>query len=234
MPTSISCIIPVFNGEAFVGEALDSIFAQTLLPAEVIVVDDGSGDGTADVVRRFGGRVRYLRQENAGPAAARNRGVEAASGGLITFLDADDVWLEEKLARQAQIFAKRPELEILLTHVRNFWVEELRAEEESMQDHPLTAPALPGYVTQAMMARRHVFDTIGPFNEDLRVGEDTDWFLRAFDRGAFLDVLPDVLVLRRFHEGNLSRQRAAIRDQLVDAVARSLRRRRSQPPKAQS
>jgi len=230
VPAAISCIVPVFNGEAFIGEALESVFAQTLLPAEVIVVDDGSSDRTADVVRRFGKRVRYLRQQNAGPAAARNRGIEAASGELIAFLDADDLWLEEKLARQAQRFARRPELEISLTHVRNFWVAELRAEEERMQDHPLATSALPGYVTQAMMARRRVFETVGPFDEKLRVGEDTDWFLRASDCGAVLEVLPDVLVRRRFHEGNLSRQRAAIRDHLVDAVARSLRRRRSEVP----
>lgn len=226
-PASISCIIPVFNGEAFLWDALESVFAQSLPPGEVIVVDDGSIDATAEVVRRFGDRIRYFRQENAGPAAARNRGVEMASGELVAFLDADDIWLEQKLARQAQRFAERPDLEISITHVRNFWVAELRAEEERMQDHPLAASALPGYVPQAMMVRRHVFETVGLFNEDLRVGEDSDWFLRASDCGAVLEVLPDVLVQRRFHQQNLSRQRRAVRDHLVDAVARSLRRRRS-------
>lgn len=227
MRHAVSCIIPVFNGEAYLGEALESVFTQTLLPAEVIVVDDGSTDGTRDVIDRFGGRIRYVRQDNRGPAAARNHGIALATGPLLAFLDADDLWLPPKLDRQAQRFAERNDLQVSVTQVRNFWIEELRAEAEAMHDHRLAAAALPGYVPQTMLARRDVFARVGPFDERLRIGEDTDWFLRATDLGTVMELLPEVLVRRRLHRTNLSRSDAELQNNLADAVWRSLQRRRA-------
>src|SRR5215469_8348389 len=96
----VSCIVPVFNGEQYLAEALDSILTQTYRPLEIIVADDGSTDGTAAVVARYGNRVRYLFQPNAGTAAACNLGIKAAQGDFIGFLAADDLWHPEKLARQ--------------------------------------------------------------------------------------------------------------------------------------
>src|SRR5690242_14976762 len=102
---SVSVIIPTYNRARFVGEAVASALAQTLPPLEVIVVDDGSTDDTADVVARLNDpRVVYLRQENAGPATARNTGVEAARGDLIALLDSDDRWLPRKLELQVPLF----------------------------------------------------------------------------------------------------------------------------------
>src|SRR5690242_4967891 len=95
---TVTCIVPVFNGERYLGEALDSIFAQGHQPLEVLVVDDGSTDGSAAVAKSYGDRVRYFFQPNAGPAAARNLGLEAARGEFIAFLDADDLWHRDKLA----------------------------------------------------------------------------------------------------------------------------------------
>ena len=228
MPAAISCIIPVFNGEAFLGEALASVFAQTLLPAEVIVVDDGSTDGTRDVVDRFGERIRYVYQDNKGPAAARNKGIALATGSLLAFLDADDLWLPQKLARQVRRFAERGDLQVSVTQVRNFWIEELRAEANAMLDHRLAAVALPGYVPQTMLARREVFARVGPFDERLRIGEDTDWFLRATDLGIVMELIPEVLVRRRLHHTNLTRSGGELRSNLTDAVWRSLQRRRAE------
>src|ERR687893_681850 len=96
----VSCIVPVFNGERYLQAALDSIFAQTYRSLEVLVVDDGSTDNTAAIVGSYGDRVRYLQQDNHGPSAARNRGIEAATCEFIAFLDADDLWHAEKLERQ--------------------------------------------------------------------------------------------------------------------------------------
>ncbi len=227
MPAAISCIIPVFNGEAFLGEALASVFAQTLLPAEVIVVDDGSTDGTRDVVDRFGERIRYVYQDNKGPAAARNKGIALATGSLLAFLDADDLWLPQKLARQVRRFAERGDLQVSVTQVRNFWIEELRAEAEAMRDHPLAAAALPGYVPQTMLARCEVFAHVGRFDETLRIGEDTDWFLRVADLGTAVELLPEVLVMRRLHRTNLTRAGNVLQSNLANAVWRSLQRRRA-------
>ncbi len=104
----ISVVIPAMNAEAFVGRAIDSALAQTLAPREIIVVDDGSTDGTRQVVQRYGERVRYLQQDNQGASAARNTGIRAASGEWIAFLDADDEWLPERLALQVRLLEENP------------------------------------------------------------------------------------------------------------------------------
>jgi glycosyltransferase involved in cell wall biosynthesis len=222
----ISCVIPVFNGARFLSEALASVYAQTVAPFEIIVVDDGSSDATPEVAERHRERITYLCQENAGPAAARNRGIALAKGELIAFLDADDLWLADKLERQTARFAARPELEIAITHLRNFWIPELRAEQEALRDHCISRPAIPGYLIQTMLARRAVFDRVGLFDPGLRIAEDTDWFARARDRGAVLELLPEVLVRRRLHHGNTSRDTPLMMNNLVDAVWGSLQRRR--------
>ena len=223
---AISCVIPVFNGARFLAEALDSVLAQTLAPAEIIVVDDGSTDATPAVAAAYGERITYIRQANAGPAAARNCGIALAQSEMIAFLDADDLWLADKLERQTARFAARPELEISITHVRNFWIPELRAEEEAHRGQGIARPAIPGYVAQTTLARRAVFDTVGMFDPQRRVSEDTDWFARATDRGAVLELLSDVLVLRRLHHDNISRNISLLREGVVDAVWSTLQRRR--------
>jgi len=106
----ISCIVPVFNGERYLGEALDSILGQTHRPLEIIVADDGSTDRTATVAAGYGDQIRYLYQPNAGTASACNLGLGAARGGFIAFLAADDLWHPEKLMRQMVRFRERPEL----------------------------------------------------------------------------------------------------------------------------
>jgi len=222
----VSCIVPVFNGERYLGEALDSILAQTYCPLEVAVVDDGSTDGTAAVVASYGDRVSYLRQPNAGPAAARNRGLGAARGELIAFLDADDLWHPEKLARQMARFEARPELEFCVAHVQNFWVPELRDEGERFRNHRRGQP-LPGYCCDALVARRVLFEKVGLFDPGLPHADYTDWFVRAAEHGAISELLPEVLVYRRLHQTNLSRSHAATsREQYLRFLKASLDRRR--------
>jgi glycosyltransferase involved in cell wall biosynthesis len=225
MKPLVSCIVPVFNGERYLAEALDSILAQTYRPLEVIVVDDGSTDGTAHIVAGYGERISYLRQANAGPGAARNRGLDAAAGAYVAFLDADDLWHKEKLARQMARFEARPELELCLSHLQHFWEPEMKDEENRLRDHRFSKP-LPAYAIQAMLARRTLFDAVGRFDPSLRMGEDIDWFLRAADRGTVTEMLPDVLTFRRMHEFNMSRDQATVFDVLPRIFKASLDRRR--------
>ncbi len=96
----ISCIVVVYNGERFIAAALDSVRAQSWRPIEIIVADDGSTDRTAEIVAGYGDEVRFVTEETAGPAATRNLGLAAATGEYVAFLDGDDLWHEEKLARQ--------------------------------------------------------------------------------------------------------------------------------------
>src|SRR5262245_53826716 len=105
----VSVVIPAFDAEAFLAETVESVLRQTWRRREVIVVDDGSTDGTPGVVRRFGDAVRYLRQENRGGGAARNAGASAARGDLVSFLDHDDLWAPETLERQVDVLRRRPE-----------------------------------------------------------------------------------------------------------------------------
>jgi glycosyltransferase involved in cell wall biosynthesis len=220
----ISCIVPVYNGELYLREAIDSILAQTYRPLEVIVIDDGSTDGTADVAASYGDRLRYESQPNSGPAAARNRGIGLARGAFIAFQDADDVWHRDKLQRQMKRFEARPELELGITHLQNFWIPELEQEAERFREHRLARP-LPGYVPTAVLARKSLFARIGLFDPALRLSEDTDWFLRAIEQRVVIDILPDVLAYRRWHRTNLSRQSRPI---LPQAIKASLDRRRRQ------
>ena len=223
----ISCIVPVFNGERYLKEALDSIRAQTYRPLEIIVADDGSTDGTAAVVAGYGGQIRYLAQSNAGTAAARNLGLGAARGEFVAFLDADDLWHPEKLARQMARFQARPDLDLCVTYVRNFWTPELIEEARRYKHHPRLAQALPGYITSALLAPGALFDSVGKFNTALQHADDAEWFLRAAENGAVMELLPDVLVHRRLHLANLSRRLAgANRDEYVRLIKASLNRRR--------
>lgn len=228
MSDLVSCIVAVFNGEKFLKDAIDSILEQSYQPIEVIVIDDGSTDGTAAIVESYGKRVRYKYQDNAGPGAARNLGIRLAEGEFVAFLDADDRWHPEKLALQMARFQERPELEMCVTHAQNFWAEELEAEKVKFQDHRLSKPA-PCYLTQALLARRSLFDNLGYFAADYRHIHDSEWFFRANEQGIESELLPDVLVYRRLHEGNRSRNLAASsRDEYLQLIKASLDRRRSE------
>jgi len=198
-PPRISCIVPVYNGEKYLVEALESIFRQTLAAFEVIVVDDGSTDSTPSVASRDP-RVKYLRQANAGPSAARNHGIRESRGELLAFLDADDLWHPEKLERQAASFAARPELDISLTHARNFWAPEVRDEEERFGG--ARVGVLPA---QSMMARRRVFDRVGLFDVSMVHREVPGWLVHAKHQGVVIETLAEVLCDRRIHESNRSR-----------------------------
>jgi glycosyltransferase involved in cell wall biosynthesis len=200
----ISCIVPVFNGERYLGETLDSILGQTYQPLEIIVVDDGSTDGTAAVASNYENRIRYFFQSNAGPTAARNLGLDVAQGEFVAFLDSDDLWHKEKLARQMARFEKRSELALCVTMVQNFWSPEMHKKKQNFRGRRLSTP-VPGYSAVTLLARRILFETVGKFNKSLQHSADTDWFLRVIEEGAVIELLPDILVYRRLHENNRSR-----------------------------
>jgi glycosyltransferase involved in cell wall biosynthesis len=226
MTALISCIVPVYNGEEYLAEAIDSILKQSYRPFEIIIVDDGSTDATATVAERYNKQIRYLTQRNAGPAAARNRGIDAATGEFVAFLDADDLWHPGKLERQIACFQESDALDYCISYVQNFWIPELIAEENNFRDHRMSKP-LPGYVTGTLLARRDFFNAVGQFNSAMEHADDTEWFLRANEHGAGVKLLPDVLLYRRLHYTNLSRVKASnSRDEYLRVVKAALDRRR--------
>ena len=227
MTAHVSCIIPVFNGARYLRETLDSVVRQTHPPAEIIVVDDGSTDDSVAVARQFGSRVTVISQANAGHAAARNRGIAAARGEFVAFVDADDLWTDEKIERQLARFAARPELGASFAHLQNFWSPEVAEAERSGGDD-VTRP-VPGYSSVTMLARRELFTTtVGPLDETLSHGNDRDWFCRAAEKGVVLEMLPEVLVHRRLHATNRSSALGATsRSEYLRILKASLDRRRS-------
>ena len=228
----ITCIIPVLNGERFLKEALDNIFEQSYRPLEVIVVDDGSTDGTKAVATAFGDKVRYLRQANSGPWVARNFGIKAAKGEFVAFLDADDLWHEEKLSRHMARFQERPELDVSVCMIQNFWVSELLQEELKFKDDRRSKP-IPGYVCPGMVARRSQFEHVGLFDQGLQHAAATDWFLRADRNGTVVELLPEVLVYRRIHQLNRSRVHASnSQDEYLNILQTYIKERRQGKEKA--
>lgn len=226
----VSCVIPVYNGERFLGEAIDSVLAQTQCRLQVVVVDDGSTDGTAQLVKAYGNAVEYTWQPNAGPASALHRGFPLARGEFVASLDADDLWLPSKIAQQLGQFAERAELGISLTHIKNFWDPEVAEEEQRLRDHPRAKP-LPGYTFGTMLAKQNVLADVGLPDPTRQHGYAAEWFMRVRDRRIGIRVLPDVLVLRRLHRANRSRQRAAVsRDNFLDLLRDRLDRQRGRSP----
>jgi glycosyltransferase involved in cell wall biosynthesis len=222
----VSCVVAAFNSARYVEEAIRSVLAQTHRPIEVVVVDDGSEDGTPDLAAAFGDPVRVVEQQNAGPAATRNRGVHEARGEFVAFLDADDLWHPEKLARQLARFEARPGLQASIAHVRNFWEEGQEELAEHYRDHRRMG-AMPGYATTTLLARRPVFDTVGELDTSLWFADAVDWFVRARELGVEVELLPDVLTFHRLHPDNLTRRRSrASEDEFLTIVKGLLDRRR--------
>ena len=228
MSALISCIIPVFNGELYVREAIGSVLAQEHRPLELIVVDDGSTDGTANVVASCGPEVRYLFQRNMGPTAARNRGLASARGEIIAFLDADDLWHDQKLDRQLAVLAERPEVDVCLTHVRLFWEKELHAEETRYRQEERTEAA--GGAGSTMLMRRRAFEVAGDFLPDRPHSGLVEWFGRARAHGVIVHMIQEVLVSRRMHAASISRiGRSDSHAEMFDLIKRRIDRHREAP-----
>jgi glycosyltransferase involved in cell wall biosynthesis len=222
---AISVVIPVFNGALYIAEALASIAGQSVSASEIIVIDDGSTDGTAGAVRAASdGRVHYVRQDRAGAAAARNRGAALASGTLLAFLDADDLWLEDKLRRQLACLA-RDDVEMAFCLIDEFISPDLDAD-AAARLRP-RAGLLQGVAASTLLIARRDFERVGGFDPQLGVGEFVDWYDRACALGLRSLVAPELLCRRRLHLTNQGRSNHAQRGQYAEVAKRLLDRRRA-------
>ncbi len=194
---TVSVVIPTYNRAATLPRAIDSVLAQTLPPDEIVVVDDGSTDNTAAVLARYGDRLRCVRQANAGVSAARNRGIEEATGEWIAFLDSDDEWLPHKLADQVAILRGHPELRwcvcpsIRVTEARDTAIHLHRADirEIAAQGYLgsfFTVRSKGLFYTPGVMVHRSVFSRVGVFDSSIAYLEDYElWCRIAFQYPAF-------------------------------------------------
>ena len=201
----ITVIIPTYNCDRYILEAIESVFIQDDCHYEVVVIDDGSTDSTSEVLEPLQNRIRYLKQENQGVAAARNQGIAQAKGNLVAFLDADDYFFPGKLAKQAAIFAQKPDIGI----VHSGWqrVDSLgnklldirpwsKISELDLASWLLWKPVLPS----AMMFRREWLEYVGGFDPRFPPAEDTDLVLRMALKGCKAAWLKEVTVCYRQHE----------------------------------
>ena len=219
----VSVIIPVYNEERYLAATIRSALAQSYRPMEIIVIDDGSEDGSAEIARRFSA-VRYVYQKNQGLPAARNAGIEHAQGEFIAYLDADDLWMPEKLTLQVRLLRERPELGYVFTRQRIFL--DAGVERPSWLKPELLEEDTVAYVPSALLARRTVFEQVGKFDPHFDLGDDSDWFFRAHDAGIPMDVVPQVLLHKRVHNANMTRLAEQSQPQLLEVVRASIQRKR--------
>lgn len=204
----VSAIIPTYNRAHIVCESVESALQQTYANVEVIVVDDGSTDGTAERLRPYGDRIRFVAQANAGPAAARNRGIAMARGEMIAFLDSDDLWLPSKIERQVALMQRAgPSAPCCLTNIMMQWNSGDRA---SFDIALLRPPAQEGLwvnvdevlatrfvlFNQGVMIRRKVLERIGGFDESIRYLEDYELPLRLSLEGPWAFIAEPLVIWR--------------------------------------
>jgi len=186
----ISVIIPTYNRRGFLESAIDSVLAQSFCGYELIVVDDGSTDDTPALIRGYGSALIYIKQDNRGPSAARNRGIKASRGALIAFLDSDDRWHPEKLLLQGEAMEGEPGY--LISHTGEVWYRNGELLQQKKKHKILSGDIFKRSLSMCMVsmstviARRELFDYVGFFDEALPCCEDYDFWLRASLRYPFL------------------------------------------------
>jgi glycosyltransferase involved in cell wall biosynthesis len=223
----ISVIIPVYNGELYLAEAINSVINQNYQPLEIIVIDDGSTDKTAEIVNSFGSVLTYFYQENMGTAAARNYGISKAKGDYFAFLDADDLWVENKLKIQLEIFTNNPEVELVFGQVQQFYSPEL--DETTKQKIYCNQELMTGYIPSAMMVKREAFFRVGEFDTQWKAAEFPNWYIRATELQLNIINPPLLVAKRRLHKMNKGiQQRDDSRIDYVRMLKASLDRRRTE------
>ena len=223
----VSVVIPVFNGARFIGDAVEAVVGQGYPSTEIIVVDDGSTDDTGAVVRALPHPVSYVAQPNAGPAAARNRGIEAARGDVLAFLDVDDLWPAGTLEALVDELVDDPLLDLVQGHAQNM---ERDPASGAYEYRGSPTESFPYSITSAVY-RRRAFERVGLFDATLRYGEDMDWFRRARELAIPMRRLERTTLLVRLHDDNMTRDLTPVELGLFEVLRRAVGRKTGGPPK---
>lgn len=217
----VSVVMPAFDEESFIAEALRSVLAQTYRPVEIIVVDDGSSDRTAEIATEHA--VGVCRQPHGGPAAARNAGLAVARGAYWAIFDADDVMPPQRLSNQVAYLDEHPEAGMVLGLAEAFVTP---GEPRPAHFNPVWDDGPYRGHWGTMLARRSVLDVVGPFNDALALGEDVEWMARANDAGVHAGQLDQVCLRYRIHRGQTSSDPRANRLATLRVLRASVHRRR--------
>jgi len=222
----ISVIIPYYNAGRFIEQALASIRAQHYTPIEIILIDDGSTDGIAEHIKTFGNDIIFIQQTNKGPAAARNAGIMRATGDILAFLDADDLWPEGKLTQQVEQLRSDSQLGLVTGHIR--WTVIDGTEDQYMVTRWGNPQANVNLGAGIMW--RSTWDTVGPLDETLRIGEDSDWFMRLQEKKIPTKTLDEVTLIYQLHNQNQNPERTPYDKHVMTVLKRSIDRRKSKQP----
>lgn len=231
---TISVVIPAYNAGRFIGDAVESVRRQGSAIREIIIVDDGSTDNTGEVVASLGSDVRYIHQENAGPSAARNLGIELAGAPFIAFLDADDVWVQNKIAEQMASFQAYPDVGLVASDMAEIDIDGAMITPSVLEAHNLlnffqrldgtpVPHALRKLVeknfipTGTVIAKRTLLLELGGFKSDIRYGEDLELWTRIAAHAAIV-CLPQVHMLRRQHGLNSTQATEPMLNDLIKVM----------------
>jgi glycosyltransferase involved in cell wall biosynthesis len=222
MKPLISVIIPVYNGEKFITEAIESCLSQTYNNLEIIVIDDGSTDQSGKVVNAYP-MVQYFHRSNSGVASARNFAINKANGSYITFLDADDIMMPNRVELQLQALLNFPDIDICIGHQENFIDTGFDLSIEDWQYYNEREKIN----MMSIFLKSEVFEKVGLFNENYLHSSDYEWLTRAKDFGANVFIMPEILIKRRLHGNNISFLARKEKDLLVFRILKeSMQRRR--------
>ncbi len=219
----VSVIIPTYNGESFIGEALQSVFNQTRQVDEIIVVDDGSGDSTMEIVKRYPGKIRLIENEHKGnPAFGRNIGLEIANGDFVAFLDQDDLWPANKIEIQLANLLQKPAAKVDFGKIITLHQQQektlLSNFYDEMGDYFLLSGGL---------FRKEAFDIVGKFDETLTYhSSDFDWIARAIENGIAFSKNEKTTLIYRIHDGNYSNNFEKIKRGVAEVFMKSILRRK--------
>jgi len=227
MSAGVTVVVPVRNGARYLPAALASLTGQSVPPAAIVVVDDGSSDGSGDLARRAGAEVVRVGTDGAGVGvgAARNAGARHARTALLAFMDADDISAPERFALQLAALEADPSLDGVLGHVRQFISPDRAAALAGV--HEVPADPLPGWHAGALLIERERFAATDGWSDDRGLHDAFDWFAVARERGLRLLLLDDVVVERRVHGGNLSLQREDLHARYLRSARAAVVRRKA-------
>ena len=221
----VSVIIPVYNGAGFLAQTITHVLQQNYHPLEIIIVDDGSTDETAEIAAQFSDKIRYFYQENKGPASARNLGIKQAQGNIIAFLDVDDLWSENKLKFQLNYLVNHPEVDIVQGMIIKQVIRPNNSSNESIEI--IEASSAYHYILLgSCLYRKSVFTDVGLFNETMRQSDDVDWFVRAWEQKIKKAVVDEVTLFYRQHDSNMTKNKNLVESGFVRVYKKHLDRMR--------
>jgi glycosyltransferase involved in cell wall biosynthesis len=223
MRPQVTVLIGVYNGEKYLAEAIETVIAQNCDSIEIMVINDGSTDGTEEVIKSYGSKVRHLSQSNLGQPSALNLGLSQVQSPYIAFLDADDLYLPDRILLQVEFLEDNPHVDFVFGSVEQFFCSTLSLEEREKWICPRGITS--GYLAAAGLFRKECFERVGPFNEEYRIGSFIDWYMRSQERGLKAGLMSDLVLRRRIHGNNIGMNSPNAKQSYVQIVTAALKRR---------